>query len=219
MSQTVKIFALNTDQFIDNNEAKSTSRFYRAGVAVRTTHTYYTFQLVPEIGLLCLFLCWSNLLDSVLWLVVAQTPKNHVLVGQRIELFLLHPLIFCNLRLAGLFLSQLQECCVGTLGYFLVGEPDFPHTEAILKTLYTLREQKRIDLQFSVGEALACVCAGSLCGLARDPWQAVDSWQQKGRVDGDVMEKILTEVIGNYSTSTAPLVRQVGQVDARDAVL
>ena len=110
-----------------------------------------------------------------------------------------------------IFWLQLKERCVSTLGYFLVGEPDFPHVEVILRALYALREERQIDIQFSVGEALACVSAGSLCGLARDAWQSFDSRDEKGRVDDGVMEKILAVVIGDYATSTAPLVRQVRQ--------
>ena len=118
------------------------------------------------------------------------------------------PMLFCCTLFTSLW-PQLKERCVSTLGYFLVGEPDFPHVEVILKALYALKEERQIDIQFSVGEALACVSAGSLCGLARDSWQSFDSRDEKGLVDDGVMEKILAVVIGDYATSTAPLVRQV----------
>lgn len=119
-------------------------------------------------------------------------------------------LLFCKqIFNSYLILPQLKERCVTTLGYFLVGEPSFPHVEAVLKALFVLKEEKQIDLQFTVGEALACVSAGPLCSLARDPWQVGGASDQRGEVDNAVMERMLTVVIGDYCTSTAPLVRQV----------
>ena len=66
---------------------------------------------------------------------------------------------------------QLKEYCITALGYLSVGEASFPLRETVLEALYALREEKAVELQFTVGEALACTLAGRICAAAHDPWK------------------------------------------------
>ena len=58
-----------------------------------------------------------------------------------------------------------------TLGNLSLGEPGFPLKQAVMDALFKLKEEKAMELQFSVGEAMACTLAGGFCTLARDPWR------------------------------------------------
>ena len=60
-----------------------------------------------------------------------------------------------------------------TLGFLTIGDPIFPHKKVVMESLFSTREEKAIDLHFTVGEAIACTAAGSLCTAARDQWEAL----------------------------------------------
>ena len=94
-----------------------------------------------------------------------------------------------------------------------VGDPSFEHSDIVLDALFSLKEEKHTDLQFSVGEALACTAAGTLCDLADDPWSVRSEGERKevegGGGEKTVMEKMLKLLLGKYACSPAPLVRRV----------
>ena len=47
---------------------------------------------------------------------------------------------------------------------------DSAHSHALLEALFSVREEKAVELQFTVGEALSCVVAGPLSTALRSPW-------------------------------------------------
>ena len=54
-----------------------------------------------------------------------------------------------------------------------VAEPDSTHCHTLLEALFSVREEKAVELQFTVGEAIACVAAGPLSTALSDPWSPV----------------------------------------------
>ena len=67
--------------------------------------------------------------------------------------------------------EQLKEHCAHSLGNLAVGDPVFPDKHSLLRGLFQVREEKAIELQFTVGEAISCVAAGQLSTASHDPWQ------------------------------------------------
>ena len=67
--------------------------------------------------------------------------------------------------------EQLKEHCAHSLGNLAVGDPAFPEKHSLLRGLFQVREEKAIELQFTVGEAISCVAAGRLSTASHDPWQ------------------------------------------------
>ena len=67
--------------------------------------------------------------------------------------------------------EQLKEHCAHSLGSLAVGDPAFPEKHSLLRGLFQVREEKAIELQFTVGEAISCVAAGRLSTASHDPWQ------------------------------------------------
>lgn len=49
-------------------------------------------------------------------------------------------------------------------------EQDPSHRHALLDALFSVREDKAVELQFTVGEALSCVAAGPLSTALVNPW-------------------------------------------------
>ena len=60
-----------------------------------------------------------------------------------------------------------------------VGDPQHPHKQAILLSLFQTKEEKAFDLQVTVGEAISCVAAGSLSTASHDQWKLVCSEEQR----------------------------------------
>lgn len=52
-----------------------------------------------------------------------------------------------------------------------VYETDSTCSHTILKAMFSVREDKAVELQFTVGEAVSCVAAGSLSTALRSPWE------------------------------------------------
>ena len=120
---------------------------------------------------------------------------------------------YCNCVL------QLQERCAAALGFLSVGDPSFQHSDTVLDALFSLKEEKHTDLQFSIGEAIACTAAGPLCDLADDPWSqggchgdTEHAVKEVESGEDSVMEKTLKLLLGKYAVSLTPLVRQVREV-------
>lgn len=62
-----------------------------------------------------------------------------------------------------------------------MGSPDFPLKHVILEALFQLKEEKAIELQFTVGEAIACTAGGTYCSAAQDPWKFRESKHEELR--------------------------------------
>jgi len=75
------------------------------------------------------------------------------------------PILFCH---------QAEGACALSLdylalGYLALGDPAFPDKCSLLKGLFQLWEEKAIELQFTVGEAISCVAARQLSNASHDP--------------------------------------------------
>lgn len=111
------------------------------------------------------------------------------------------------------------------LGLLCIGDNDFPFKEDIIKILFSLKENKHVDLQFTVGEALSCVIAGKHCQSAIDPWDYNGDNRKEDimvidmEIDGEVstdktvadelFDSTLTKLLDEFAFSSAPIVRQV----------
>ena len=101
-----------------------------------------------------------------------------------------------------------------TLGLICIGDPCCPYKETIINTLLSLKENKHIDLQFTVGEALSCVIAGRYCQSATDPWNygGEEREGETGVGEDGVMDNTLKRLLEEFSFNTAPIVRQVRNI-------
>uniref|UniRef100_A0A5F9DC61 Ecm29 proteasome adaptor and scaffold n=1 Tax=Oryctolagus cuniculus TaxID=9986 RepID=A0A5F9DC61_RABIT len=66
--------------------------------------------------------------------------------------------------------NKMKERAIQTLGYFPVGDGDFPHQKLLLQGLMDSVEAKQIELQFTVGEAITSAAIGTSSVAARDAW-------------------------------------------------
>ncbi|XP_064386642.1 proteasome adapter and scaffold protein ECM29-like isoform X2 [Halichondria panicea] len=114
--------------------------------------------------------------------------------------------------------------CALSLGYLSVGDPSFPHKRVVLEALFDTREEKAIDLHFTIGEAIACTAAGPLCTAAWDQWEALKNDKNEGVSDmtavsseaGDgvtsVMVWAVETLLERYTVKASPIVRQTACV-------
>ena len=65
------------------------------------------------------------------------------------------------------------------MGYLSVGNPLFPLKHLVLESLFQLKEEKAIELHFTLGEAIACTAGGSHCSASRDPWRFREEERQE----------------------------------------
>ena len=84
-----------------------------------------------------------------------------------------------------------------------------------MSALLNLREEKAVELQFSIGEAMACTLAGELCTLSRDEWQLPGSGAMETETDPKIvladpeaMPRALEDILSQYAVGTSPIVRQ-----------
>uniref|UniRef100_A0A287A3L2 Proteasome adapter and scaffold protein ECM29 n=1 Tax=Sus scrofa TaxID=9823 RepID=A0A287A3L2_PIG len=66
--------------------------------------------------------------------------------------------------------NKMKERAIQTLGYFPVGDGDFPHQKLLLQGLMDSVEAKQIELQFTIGEAITSAAIGTSSVAARDAW-------------------------------------------------
>lgn len=66
--------------------------------------------------------------------------------------------------------NKMKERAIQTLGYFPVGDGDFPHQKLLLQGLMDSVEAKQIELQFTIGEAITSAATGTSSVAARDAW-------------------------------------------------
>ncbi|XP_038626132.1 proteasome adapter and scaffold protein ECM29 isoform X2 [Tachyglossus aculeatus] len=105
--------------------------------------------------------------------------------------------------------NKMKERAIQTLGYFPVGDGDFPHQKLLLQGLMDSVEAKQIELQFTVGEALTNAAVGTSSVAARDAWLVTEEeyTPPESKVN-DVVPWVLDIVLNKYIVSPNPHVRQ-----------
>ncbi|KAF9155982.1 hypothetical protein BG015_007778 [Linnemannia schmuckeri] len=94
-----------------------------------------------------------------------------------------------------------QECVVASLGHIGVG--NMAHAQEILTFLYDFgpKQTKQTEVNFTIGEAIACIGAGWQC-TAMDVFADVaDQEPSKSGVDVAVMDGILKTILDEMATS------------------
>ncbi|XP_070598537.1 proteasome adapter and scaffold protein ECM29 isoform X1 [Erythrolamprus reginae] len=106
--------------------------------------------------------------------------------------------------------NKMKERAIQTLGYFPVGDGDFPHQKLLLQGLMDSVEAKQIELQFTVGEAITSAAIGTSSVAARDAW-IVSEEEYTAPIDvkiNDVVPWVLDVVLNKHIISPNPHIRQ-----------
>uniref|UniRef100_G3VPM3 Ecm29 proteasome adaptor and scaffold n=1 Tax=Sarcophilus harrisii TaxID=9305 RepID=G3VPM3_SARHA len=106
--------------------------------------------------------------------------------------------------------NKMKERAIQTLGYFPVGDGDFPHQKLILQGLMDSVEAKQIELQFTVGEAITSAAIGTSSVAARDAWLVTEEEYAplaEAKVN-DVVPWVLDIILNKHIISPVPHVRQ-----------
>jgi proteasome component ECM29 len=94
-----------------------------------------------------------------------------------------------------------QEYAIASLGHIGVGNP--AHAEEILKFFYDFgpKQTKQTEVNFTIGEAVACIGAGWEC-TAMDVFADVaDQEPKKASVTDDIMDSILATILNDMAPS------------------
>ncbi|NXW10169.1 ECM29 protein, partial [Fregetta grallaria] len=108
------------------------------------------------------------------------------------------------------FCSGMKERAIQTLGYFPVGDEDFPHQKLLLQGLMDSVEAKQIELQFTVGEAITSAAVGTSSVAARDVWTVTEEEYipPSDLKVNDVVPWVLDLILNKHIISPNPHVRQ-----------
>jgi len=106
--------------------------------------------------------------------------------------------------------NKMKERAIQTLGYFPVGDGDFPHQKLLLQGLMDSVEAKQIELQFTIGEALTSAAVGTSSVAARDAWLVTEEeyTPPAGAKVNDVVPWVLDVILNKHIVSPNPHVRQ-----------
>ncbi|KAM4640361.1 proteasome adapter and scaffold protein ECM29 isoform 6-T6 [Amazona ochrocephala] len=106
--------------------------------------------------------------------------------------------------------NKMKERAIQTLGYFPVGDEDFPHQKLLLQGLMDSVEAKQIELQFTVGEAITSAAVGTSSVAARDAWTVTEEeYIPPSDLKGnDVVPWVLDLILNKHIISPNPHVRQ-----------
>ncbi|XP_036288895.1 proteasome adapter and scaffold protein ECM29 isoform X7 [Pipistrellus kuhlii] len=106
--------------------------------------------------------------------------------------------------------NKMKERAIQTLGYFPVGDGDFPHQKLLLQGLMDSVEAKQIELQFTIGEAITSAAIGTNSVAARDAWLVTEEEYSPpaGAKVNDVVPWVLDVILNKHITSPNPHVRQ-----------
>ncbi|XP_066469723.1 proteasome adapter and scaffold protein ECM29 isoform X2 [Tiliqua scincoides] len=106
--------------------------------------------------------------------------------------------------------NKMKERAIQTLGYFPVGDGDFPHQKLLLQGLMDSVEAKQIELQFTVGEAITSAAIGTSSVAARDAWMVTEEeYTPPADVKvNDVVPWVLDVILNKHIISPNPHVRQ-----------
>ncbi|NWX87191.1 ECM29 protein, partial [Nothoprocta ornata] len=104
----------------------------------------------------------------------------------------------------------MKERAIQTLGYFPVGDEDFPHQKLLLQGLMDSVEAKQIELQFTVGEAITSAAVGTSSVAARDAWTVTEEEYipPPDLKVNDVVPWVLELILNKHIISPNPHVRQ-----------
>ncbi|XP_063151047.1 proteasome adapter and scaffold protein ECM29 [Candoia aspera] len=106
--------------------------------------------------------------------------------------------------------NKMKERAIQTLGYFTVGDGDFPHQKLLLQGLMDSVEAKQIELQFTVGEAITSAAVGTSSVAARDAWMIAEE-EYAAPIDvkiNDVVPWVLDIILNKHIISPNPHIRQ-----------
>ncbi|KAM8983776.1 proteasome adapter and scaffold protein ECM29 isoform 1-T1 [Ara ararauna] len=106
--------------------------------------------------------------------------------------------------------NKMKERAIQTLGYFPVGDEDFPHQKLLLQGLMDSVEAKQIELQFTVGEAITSAAVGTSSVAARDAWTVTEEeYIPPSDLKGnDVVPWVLDLILNKHIISPNPHIRQ-----------
>ncbi|EDL91651.1 similar to KIAA0368 (predicted) [Rattus norvegicus] len=106
--------------------------------------------------------------------------------------------------------NHMKERAIQTLGYFPVGDGDFPHQKLLLQGLMDSVEAKQIELQFTIGEAITSAAIGTSSVAARDAWLVTEEEYipPAGAKVNDVVPWVLDVILNKHIISPNPHVRQ-----------
>uniref|UniRef100_A0A8C6ZQU5 Ecm29 proteasome adaptor and scaffold n=1 Tax=Nothoprocta perdicaria TaxID=30464 RepID=A0A8C6ZQU5_NOTPE len=106
--------------------------------------------------------------------------------------------------------NKMKERAIQTLGYFPVGDQDFPHQKLLLQGLMDSVEAKQIELQFTVGEAITSAAVGTSSVAARDAWTVTEEEYipPPDLKVNDVVPWVLELILNKHIISPNPHVRQ-----------
>ncbi|MBN3306147.1 ECM29 protein, partial [Amia calva] len=105
---------------------------------------------------------------------------------------------------------QMKERAIQTLGYFPVGDGEFPHQKKLLQGLMDSVEAKQVELQFTVGEAITSAALGTSSVAARDAWTCNEEEYiaPTDMKSNDVVPWVLNSILSKHINSPNPHVRQ-----------
>ncbi|XP_030327058.1 proteasome adapter and scaffold protein ECM29 isoform X4 [Strigops habroptila] len=106
--------------------------------------------------------------------------------------------------------NKMKERAIQTLGYFPVGDADFPHQKLLVQGLMDSVEAKQIELQFTVGEAITSAAVGTSSVAARDVWTVTEEeYIPPSDLKGnDVVPWVLDLILNKHIISPNPHIRQ-----------
>uniref|UniRef100_A0A8C2YS99 Ecm29 proteasome adaptor and scaffold n=1 Tax=Chinchilla lanigera TaxID=34839 RepID=A0A8C2YS99_CHILA len=106
--------------------------------------------------------------------------------------------------------NKMKERAIQTLGYFPVGDGDFPHQKLLLQGLMDSVEAKQVELQFTIGEAITSAAIGTSSVAARDAWLVTEEeyTPPAGAKVNDVVPWVLDMILNKHIISANPHVRQ-----------
>ncbi|EHB04667.1 Proteasome-associated protein ECM29-like protein [Heterocephalus glaber] len=106
--------------------------------------------------------------------------------------------------------SFMKERAIQTLGYFPVGDGDFPQQKLLLQGLMDSVEAKQVELQFTIGEAITSAAIGTSSVAARDAWLVTEEeyTPPAGAKVNDVVPWVLDVILNKHIISPNPHVRQ-----------
>ncbi|XP_064200970.1 proteasome adapter and scaffold protein ECM29 [Anguilla rostrata] len=106
--------------------------------------------------------------------------------------------------------SKMKERAIQTLGFFPVGDAEFPHQLKLLEGLMGSLEAKQVELQFTVGEAITSAAIGTSSGAARDVWTCTEEefTPPTNVSSNDVVPWVLNAILTKHIGSQNPHVRQ-----------
>jgi proteasome component ECM29 len=100
-----------------------------------------------------------------------------------------------------------RELCAVALGR--MGLFDSALSPALLQALFSVREEKAVELQFTVGEALSCVAAGPLSTALHSPWDLRNRpCSESSDVPSEQLSKTLDAILSDHASHPLASVRQ-----------